>query len=69
MMTLFYHIFIESDFSFCTVLWYVNLSLSNKNGLNCLVKVSSKVTGVGQVQLSDIYNKHFLRKVEVIQAY
>lgn len=48
-------------------MWYGNLRLFDKiRLLDSLVKESSKMTGVYQVQLSDIYNKYTLRKSEAV---
>lgn len=62
MMALFYKSFIESLFSFCIVAWFGNLTLTNRNRLNSLVKVAGKVIGVSQIQPIDIYYRQVLNK-------
>ena len=49
-MILFYRSFIESVLTFCFVAWFFSLSIVNKNKLNKIVNMSSKI--VGQQQLS-----------------
>lgn len=66
MMTLFYRTFIESVLSFCIVTWFGNLNLADKNRLGRLVRVASKVIGVNQAQLSDLYDRQVVRKAHAI---
>lgn len=55
LMTFFYHSVIESVLIFCCVSWIGFLTLSNTKRLEKLVKIASKVIGVRQAQLQDIY--------------
>ena len=54
--------------TFCVVVWFGNLSLANKNRLDRLVRVASKVIGVNQVQLSELYVRQIVRKTQAISA-
>ena len=65
-MTLFYQCFIESVLTYCCVAWFGFLTLSNKNRLARLTKVASKVIGVQQAQLQDIYLKRIWTKAKLI---
>ena len=66
MMTLFYRSFIQSVLTFCSIAWFGNVNLSNKNRLNSLVKISSKISRCNQTSLYEIYNKQVLRKALTI---
>ena len=66
LMTLFYQCFIESVLTYCCVAWFGFLTLSNKNRLARLTKVASKVIGVQQAQLQDIYLKRIWTKAKLI---
>ena len=68
MRTLFYRTFIESVLTFCVVVWFGNLNLADKNRLDRLVRVASKVIGVNQVQLSELYVWQVARKTQAILA-
>ena len=50
------------------MLWFRNLNLANKNRLDRLVRVASKVIGVNQVQLSELYVRQVIRKTQAILA-
>lgn len=67
MMTLFYRPFIESVLSFWIVAWFGNLNLADKNRLDRLVRVASKVIGENQAQLSDLYDQQVIRKAHAIE--
>lgn len=43
MMRLFYHSFVESILCFCSVAWYFSLSVANKNKLNKIINMASKI--------------------------
>lgn len=62
LMVLFYNFFIESILMFCIISWYGNLTMCD------IVKVASKITGTQQLSLSEIYNRHVLRKAQSILA-
>ena len=66
LMTIFYQCFIESALTYCCVAWFGFLTLSNKNRLARLTKVASKVIGVQQAQLQDIYLKRIWTKAKLI---
>ncbi len=42
---------------------------ADRNSLNSIVKISSKIIGVKQRNLNDLYNKQIIRKAESIPAY
>ena len=65
-MTLFYQCFIESVLTYCCVAWFGCLTLSSKNKLVRLVKIASKVIGVQQAQLQDIYLERVRNKARLI---
>ena len=62
----FYRCFIESILTFGFLSWYGGLSVSNKNVLERVVKVSSKVIGVRQTGLNELYEKRVKVKGEGI---
>ena len=66
LMSLFYQCFIESALTYCMVAWFGCLALSSKNRLVNLVKVASKVIGVQQSQLQDIYSRRILSRAQQI---
>ena len=66
-MMLFYRTFIESVLTFCVVVWFGNLNLAFIR-LDWLVRVASKVIGVNQVQLSELYVRQVARKTQSILA-
>lgn len=51
----FYHAFIESVLWFCSVSWFGNLSLKNKNCLHQIVKWSSKLIGKSQLNPESLH--------------
>ncbi len=62
----FYHCFVESVLSFSFICWFGNLSLKNKNVLNKIVNVCSKIMGVKQVNLTDLYERRVKVKARKI---
>ena len=68
LMTLFYKSFIESVFTFSCICWYASLSLKQKNTLAMVNKVSSKIIGIQQVKLNELYDRHVLKKAESITS-
>lgn len=46
--------------------WYGNLSLSNKNRLCSLVKVTGKIISVNQTGLAEIFHNSVFKKAQVI---
>lgn len=66
MLTLFYFAFIESIMSFSIVVWYGSLSVMNKNSLNQIVKWASRIIGVNQWNLGNIYTNQLYWKANVV---
>ena len=66
LMTLFYQCFIESVLTFCIVVWYSGLPMTNKRKLTKLVNVASKVVGVQLSQLQHIYDRRVRGKANQI---
>ena len=62
----FYKCFIESVLTFSNICWFGNLSVKNKNVLNRIVNVCSKVVGVKQEGLNELYERRVMRKAQVI---
>lgn len=62
LMTMFYRSFIESVITFSFTCWFS----SQKNVLNKVVKVCSKITGIAQETLHYLYNKQLHKKAEFI---
>ena len=66
LMTMFYHAFIESVITFSFICWFSSLRVKQKNVLNKVVKVCSKITGSALKTLQDLYNKQLHKKAESI---
>ena len=62
----FYRSFIESILTFGFLCWFNGLSISNRNRLDRVVKVCSKVIGVQQKSLTMLYNDRIEKKVNSI---
>ena len=58
----FYRCFIESVLTFSFMCWFGGLSVKNKNVLNRVVNVCSKIVGVQQRGLKELYECRVLRK-------
>ena len=58
----FYRCFIESILTFGFLAWFGGLNVSNRNVLERVVKVSSKVIGVRQASLNELYENRVLVK-------
>jgi len=54
---------IHSVLSICFIYWFGSLSQKDKNNLQSIVNISSKVTGL---KLTALYEKHVLRKATKI---
>lgn len=67
-MKMFYSCLMESVLTFSLVCWYRFLSQRNKNRLQEIVNVCSKVAGVSLNNLRDVYKIRTLRKARSILA-
>lgn len=69
LMSLFYSAFIESVLSFSIICWYGNLGTREKNALDRIVKVASKIVGVQFTSLNHIFTRQALKKAVSIQSH
>ena len=60
--------FIESLLTYSFVCWYNGLSVKDKNSLNGIVKVCSKIIGVRQRDLGSLWEKQVAQKARRIIA-
>lgn len=65
-MKSFYSCFIESILTFSFICWYGSLSLRNKNRLQGIVRVCSKIAGISLNDLTALYQLRTLSKVRSI---
>jgi hypothetical protein len=65
-MTLFYLGFIESIVTFSFHAWFGSLSVQNKNKLNSIIKISSKILGKQMPSLQILYDIRILKKARII---
>ena len=65
-LSLFYKTFIESILTFSFICWMKNLSVKNRNSLDRIVTVCSKIIGEPQRSLSQFYNQQVSRKARSI---
>ena len=65
-LTLFYKSFIESILTFCIVCWFGNATVSQRNMLRRIITTASKVLGVKQTGLNEIFKVKALRKAHKI---
>jgi len=65
-MTLFYKSNIESVLTFSVICWYGNLTVKAKTALSYIVKVSSKIIGIQECSLTDLYNRQVVRKTKSV---
>ena len=63
---LFYKSFIESLLTFSFICWFNGLSVKEKNCLNSIVKICSKIIGVKQEDLSSLWDKRVVKKAKGI---
>ena len=61
-LQMFYRSFIESVLTSSFVCWFGTLSVKNRGRLNSVVNRGSKVVGVRQAGLSELYEKRVTRK-------
>ena len=62
-LNLFYKSFIESVLCSSFICWYFNLSVKNKNSLQKIVRVSSKIIGETQTDITQFCEQQILRHV------
>ena len=61
-LQMFYRSFIESVLTTSFVCWFGTLSVKNRGRLNSIVNRGSKVVGVRQTGLNELYEKRAMRK-------
>ena len=64
----FYKSFIQSVLTFSFICWFGNVRQKDKNNVQRIVNISSKVTGTKQTTLTVLYEKQVLRKSARILA-
>ena len=62
----FYCSFIESLLTFSSVCWFNSLSIKDKNSLNSIIKVCSKIIGVKQRNLCSLWENQVNKKAKSI---
>ncbi|KAJ0066452.1 hypothetical protein NL108_013223 [Boleophthalmus pectinirostris] len=62
----FYHSYIESLMTFSFICWFYGLSVKDKNSLNQIVKVCSKISGVQMEDLASVWRHRVLQKTKAI---
>ena len=65
---MFYQSCIQSVLTFSFICWFGNVSQKDKNNLQRIVNISSKVTGVTQSTLTALYEKQVVNKATRILA-
>ena len=65
---MFYKSVIQSVLTFSLICWFRNIRQKDKNNLQRIVNISSKVTGTKQSTLTVLYEKQVLRKAARILA-
>ncbi len=66
LLTLFYRSFVELVVIFSLIYWYGSITVTQKNSISRLIKVSSCITGSKQKGLKELYQKQMLRRIESI---
>ena len=66
MMVLFYRSFVESILTFCSIAWYLSLSVTNKSKLHRIVSMASKIAGLQLSSLTTICESRVVRKGQAI---
>ena len=64
----FYRCFVQSVLTFSFICWFGSLSIKNKNVLNRIVNVCSKIVGVKQEGLTVLYERRVKGKAGVIAS-
>ena len=67
-LSMFYKSCIQSVLTFSFICWFGNVSQKDKNSLQRIVNISSKVTGVTQSTLTALYEKQVVNKATRILA-
>ena len=67
-LNLFYNSFIKSILWFSFICLFFNLSVKNRNSLQKVVRVSSKIIGDTQRDITKFYEKQMLRKAHSISV-
>ena len=65
-LSMFYKSCIQSVLTFSFICWFVNVSQKDKNKLQRVVNISSKITGLKQTSVTALYEKQILRKANKI---
>ena len=60
------HSFIENLLTFSFICWFSGLSVKEKNSLNTVVKVRSKISGIQRRNLGTIWEKQAAEKAKII---
>ena len=63
---MFYKSCIQSVLTFSFISWFGNVSQKDKNKLQRVVNISSKITGLKQTSVTALYEKQVLRKANKI---
>ena len=66
LLTMFYSAFIESVISFSIICWFGNLDVKEKNALDKIVRIASKVVGIQFRSLNVVYNSQMVNKARSI---
>lgn len=64
----FYHSFIESLLTFSFTCWFYGLSVRDKNRLNSIVRICSKIIGAQLTDLSTLWKKRVLQKARQVMS-
>ena len=67
-LSMFYKSCIQSDLTFSFICWFGNVSQKDKNNLQRIVNISSKVSGVTQSTLTALYERLAVNKATKILA-
>ena len=65
-LSMFYKSCIQSVLTFSFICWFGNISQKDKNKLQRVVNISSKITGLKQTSVTALYEKQVLRKANKI---
>ena len=65
-LSMFYKSCIQSVLTFSFICWFGNVSQKDKNKLQRVVNISSKITGLKQTSVTALYEKQILRKANKI---
>ena len=65
-LSMIYKSYIQSVLTFSFICWFGNVSQKDKNKLQRVVNISSKITGLKQTSVTALYEKQILRKANKI---